>query len=152
MKIRVFWIGKTGDGNLARLVSDYASRIERFLPLEIIEAKEPRVHDAKRIDSESEKILASLDSSDRMVLLDPVGKEWTSPQFAQMVARHMREDPRRLTFVIGGFNGVSAAVKKRADVVWSLSPLTFTHDLCRVLLLEQIYRALSTIHNHPYSR
>ncbi len=64
----------------------------------------------------------------------------------------MTEDPRRLTFVIGGFSGVSEPLKKRADVVWSLSPLTFTHDLCRVLILEQIYRALSIIHNHPYSK
>ena len=64
----------------------------------------------------------------------------------------MREDARRLTFVIGGFAGLAAEVKQRAEVLWSLSPLTFTHDLTRVLLLEQIYRALSIIHNHPYSK
>ncbi len=152
MKLRIVWIGKTKDGNISRLVSDYSSRIERFLPLEIVEVKEPRVDESKRQQAEGEKMLASLDSSDRVVVLDPRGKAWTSEQFAGVVAKHMRADPRRLTFVIGGFSGVSDALKNRADIVWSLSPLTFTHDLCRVLILEQIYRALAIIHNHPYSK
>ena len=152
MKLRVLWIGKTKDGNLTRLIDDYAARIGRFLPLEIVEAKEPRVEEAKRVAAEGEKILGSIDASDRVVILDPGGKRFSTDQFAQLVAKHMREDPRRLSFVIGGFSGLSEPLKKRADVVWSLSPLTFTHDLCRVLVLEQIYRALAIIHNHPYSK
>ena len=68
------------------------------------------------------------------------------------VASQGQPDPRRLTFVIGDFGGLPAEVKKRADVEWSLSPLTFTHELARVLLLEQLYRALSIIHNFPYSK
>ena len=152
MKLRVLWIGKTKDGNLTRLIDDYSSRIGRFLPLEIVEAKEPRVEEAKRVMAEGEKILGSIDASDRVVVLDPGGKALSTDQFAQLVAKHMREDPRRLSFVIGGFSGLSEPLKRRADVVWSLSPLTFTHDLCRVLVLEQIYRALAIIHNHPYSK
>lgn len=152
MKLRVLWIGKTKDRHLAHLVADYSSRAARFLPLDIVEVKEPRVDESKRQQAEGEKMLATLDSSDRVIVLDPGGKAWTSEQFAGVVARHMREDPRRLTFVIGGFSGVSDALKSRADIVWSLSPLTFTHDLCRVLILEQIYRALAIIHNHPYSK
>src|SRR5262245_14344935 len=122
MKLRILWIGKTEDGNLARLISDYTSRIERFLEVEIVEAKEPRVDESKRLRAEGEKLLSGIDPSDRVVLLDPAGKSWTSQQFAQFFGKHMREDNRRLTFVIGGFSGASDAVKHRADVVWSLTP------------------------------
>jgi 23S rRNA (pseudouridine1915-N3)-methyltransferase len=152
VKLRVIWIGKTKDAALAHLVTDYLSRIAKFLPIEIVELKDPRVAEAVRIRAEGEKILNAIDTSDRVVVLDPSGKTWTSQNFAAVVSRHMREDPRRLTFVIGGYSGISPEVTKRADITWSLSPLTFTHDLCKVLLLEQLYRALSIIHRHPYSK
>jgi 23S rRNA (pseudouridine1915-N3)-methyltransferase len=136
MKLRVVWVGKTKNRNLTGLCSDYIDRIRHFLPLEVSE----------------QKALKNFDPSDRVVMLDPKGKSWTSEQLAQFVQEHMTSDPRRLTFVIGDFAGLPREVKKRADVLWSLSPLTFTHDLTRVLLLEQIYRALSIIHHLPYSK
>src|SRR5262245_10597644 len=152
MKLRVLWIGKTRDAHLNFLINDYIARIRRFLSIEVVETKEVRVDESKRLRAEGEKLLSAIDSADRLILLDPAGKTWTSPQFAQFVGKHMREDARRLTFVIGGFSGVSDDVTRRADVRWSLTPLTFTHDLCRVLVLEQLYRALTIIHNHPYSK
>jgi 23S rRNA (pseudouridine1915-N3)-methyltransferase len=152
MKLRILWIGKTRDAHLNSLINDYLTRIRRFLPIEVVETKEVRADESKRLRAEGEKLLAAIDSTERVVLLDPAGKTWTSPQFAQFVGKHMREDARRLTFVIGGFSGVSDDVTRRADVRWSLTPLTFTHDLCRVLVLEQIYRALTLIHGHPYSK
>jgi len=152
MKLRVLWIGKTRDAHLNSLIKDYIARIRRFLPIEVVETKEAHADESKRLRAEGEKLLSLIDSTDRVVLLDPSGKTWTSPQFAQFVGKHMREDARRLTFVIGGFSGVSDDVTRRADVRWSLTPLTFTHDLCRVLVLEQLYRALTIIHNHPYSK
>jgi len=139
LKLRIVWVGKTKNPQQAKLCEDYIGRIRHFLRLEIAEVKEA-------------KLLAELDSSDRVVALDPKGKSWTSEQFAKFVQQHMTSDPRSLTFVIGDFAGLPSEVKKRADVQWSLSPLTFTHDLTRVLLLEQIYRALSIIHNLPYSK
>ena len=139
MKLRIVWVGKTKNPQQAKLCEDYIGRIRHFLRLEIAEVKEA-------------KLLAELASSDRVVALDPKGKQWTSDQFAKFVQQHMTSDPRSLTFVIGDFAGLPPEVKKRADVQWSLSPLTFTHDLTRVLLLEQIYRALSIIHNLPYSK
>jgi 23S rRNA (pseudouridine1915-N3)-methyltransferase len=139
LKLRIVWVGKTKNPQQATLCEDYIGRIRHFLRLEIAEVKEA-------------KLLAELDSSDRVVALDPKGKSWTSEQFAKFVQQHMTSDPRSLTFVIGDFAGLPSEVKKRADVQWSLSPLTFTHDLTRVLLLEQIYRALSIIHNLPYSK
>ena len=139
MKLRVIWVGKTKNPHVAKLCEDYAERIKHLLPLEIAEVKEA-------------KLVAALDASDRVVALDPKGIPWTSDQFAKFIQKHMTSDPRRLTFVIGDYAGLPPNVKKRADVQWSLSPLTFTHDLTRVLLLEQIYRALSIIHNFPYAK
>lgn len=135
MKVRVVWIGKTKDPQLAKLCADYISRIKHFLPLEVVDAKKPK-----------------LSASDRIVALDPRGHSFTSEQFAGLIQKHMTSDPRPLTFIIGDYAGLSTEMKKRADVLWSLSPLTFTHDLTRVLLLEQIYRALSIIHNFPYAK
>ena len=139
MKLRIVWVGKTKNPQIARLSTDYATRIKHFLPLEIAEVKE-------------QKILSALDGSDRVVVLDPNGKSWSSEQLAKFLQQHMASDPRRLTFVIGDFGGLSPQVKDRADVQWSLSALTFTHELARVLLLEQLYRALTIIHNLPYSK
>ena len=139
MKLRVVWVGKTKNPPLAKLCDDYISRIRHFLPLEIADVKQA-------------KLLAALDDSDRVVVLDPKGKSWTSDQLAKFIQQHMTSDPRRLTFVIGDYAGLPPDVKKRADVQWSLSPLTFTHDMTRLLLLEQIYRALAIIHNFPYSK
>jgi 23S rRNA (pseudouridine1915-N3)-methyltransferase len=136
MKVRVVWVGKTKTPHLAKICEDYIARIRHFLPIEICVVK----------------ALRELDPSDRIVVLDPNGKSWTSEQFAKFVQQHMTSDPRRLTFVIGDYAGLPDEVKKRADVQWSLSPLTFTHDLTRVLLLEQLYRALSIIRNLPYSK
>ena len=135
MKLRVVWIGKTKDPSTAKLCADYTARIKHFLPLEVAEVKELK-----------------LDPSDRIVALDPNGKSWTSHGFAKFLQQHMTSDPRRLTFLIGDYSGLSEVVRKKADVLWSLSPLTFTHDLTRVLLLEQIYRALTIINNLPYAR
>src|SRR5262249_5898698 len=109
--------------------------IKHFLPLDISEVKEFK-----------------LEPSDRIVALDPKGKSWTSEGFAKFLQQHMTSDPRRLTFVIGDYDGLPEPVKKRADVLWSISPLTLTHDLTRVFLLEQIYRALTIIKNLPYSK
>ena len=139
MKLRIIWVGKTKNPHITQLSTDYADRIKHFLPLEIAEVKE-------------QKIMAALDAPDRVVVLDPNGKSWTSAQVAKFLQQHMTSDPRRLTFVIGDFAGLSPEIKKRADVQWSLSTLTFTHELARVLLLEQLYRALSIIHNLPYSK
>ena len=139
MKLRIVWVGKTKNPHTARLCEDYIGRIKHFLPLEISEVKE-------------QKMLSALDASDRVAVLDPKGEFWTSDQLAKFLRQHMTSDPRRLTFVVGDYAGVPAEVKKRADIQWSLSPLTFTHDLTRVLLLEQLYRALSIIHNFPYSK
>src|SRR3989442_1511559 len=106
MKLRVVWVGKTKDPQLAKLCADYIGRIQHFLPLEITDVKQA-------------KLLAALDGGDRVVVLDPKGKSWTSDQFAKFIQQHMTSDPRRLTFVIGDYGGLPPDVRKRADVQWS---------------------------------
>jgi 23S rRNA (pseudouridine1915-N3)-methyltransferase len=152
MKLRVVWLGKTRDPHLAALAGDFKSRIGHSLPIEITELKDVKTGGERRLENEAAKILAALDASDRVILLDAKGPMWSSSQLAAFLGKHMSEEQRRLTFVIGGYGGTTASVQKRADRLWSLSPLTFTHEMARVLVLEQIYRALANLNNHPYSK
>jgi len=153
MKLRIVWLGKTRDPHLASLAKDFAARIEHSLSIEITELKDVKSGDGeRRLQDEASRILATLDASDRVVLLDASGSMWSSSQLAEFLGKHMNGEQRRLTFVIGGFGGTAESVRKRADRKWSLSPLTFTHDMTRVLVLEQLYRALAILKNHPYSK
>jgi 23S rRNA (pseudouridine1915-N3)-methyltransferase len=153
MKLRVVWIGKTRSKELSSLIDDFRQRLRRFAALDITEVRDPKAgDDARQLAAEEERLLAALDSNDRVVVLDAAGQVWTSQQLAQFVGRHLGSDPRRLTFVIGGYGGMGDKVKARAEVRWSLSPLTFTHEMTRVLIVEQLYRAMCILKNHPYSK
>jgi 23S rRNA (pseudouridine1915-N3)-methyltransferase len=153
VKLRVIWIGKTKDAGLAHLASDLLQRLKRFVPVEITELKDPRTGDDRRqLVAEQEKLLAAIDDGDRVIALDVTGKTWTSPQLATFVGKHLDNDPRRLTFVIGGYGGLTQTVRDRAERLWSLSSLTFTHEMTRVIVIEQLYRAMCILKNHPYSK
>jgi 23S rRNA (pseudouridine1915-N3)-methyltransferase len=153
MKIRVLWLGKTRNAHLAAVCEDFIGRTRHFIGIDILQQKEPRIRDeAKRIEIEGERLLESITASDYVVVLDPMGQTYTSGEFAKFLGQHMSGNPRDLAFVVGGHAGLSAPVKERADRLWSLSALTYSHDLARTVLLEQIYRALTMLHNHPYAR
>ena len=153
MKLRIVWMGKTRDPHLSALAKDFAVRIAHSLPIEVTELKDVKTGDGeRRLHDEAVRILGALDANDRVVLLDAGGPMWSSSQLAEFLGRHMNADQRRLSFVIGGYGGVADSVRKRADQKWSLSPLTFTHDMTRVVVLEQLYRALAILNNHPYSK
>ena len=153
MKLRVVWIGKTRSKELSTLIDDFVERLRRFVPIDITEIRDPKAGDDQRqMAAEEERLLAALDSNDRVVVLDAAGQSWSSPQLAQFLGKHLGSDPRRLTFVIGGYGGLSEDLKARAELKWSLSPLTFTHEMTRVLVVEQLYRAMCILNNHPYSK
>ena len=138
---------------LASVCKDFLGRAAHFIPIEVSEVKEPRIADEKkRIAVEGERVLAAVNPSDFVVALDPLGKTYTSVEFSQFLGKHMSNNPRDLAFIVGGHAGLSDRVKERADLLWSLSSLTYSHDLARAVLLEQLYRALTIIHNHPYAR
>ncbi len=153
MKLKVIWVGRNKSAELAHVCEEFVGRIRRFVPLEVIEIKDPRVtNEKKRTEVEGEGILSALDKPAFAIALDPNGRTYDSSGFSKFLDKHMTEDSRNLAFVVGGHNGLSEGVKKRADELFSLSDLTFSHDLARLVLLEQLYRALSIIRNHPYAR
>ena len=152
-KFRVVWVGKTKNPHLAAVCEDFAQRIRRFLGFEIVEAREPRVaEEPGRITAEGERILAALAPTDFVVILDAEGRTHTSLSFARFLNSHMTESPRNLVFVIGGYGGLAPKVRKRQDESLSLSRLTYSHDMARAVLLEQIYRGLTIVRNLPYAR
>jgi len=154
VKISLLWVGKTRNAHLRSLIEDYWKRLEHFCELSLREVPPVKSENAKgRLAiSEGEKLLARIDASDHVVLLDSTGKSLTTEKFAVWLCRHRDQSTRSLVFVIGGHEGLSESVKRRADFCLSLSPLTFTHEMARCFLLEQIYRAFSVIQGFPYHK
>jgi 23S rRNA (pseudouridine1915-N3)-methyltransferase len=146
MKFRFIWIGKTKNKNWLALQDDYLQRLGRFVKFEITELKDG----AK--DSEGKKILESLSANSFLCVLDVVGKELSSPDLAKKIENLQNESVKEITFVIGGFAGLSAEVIDKADFSLSLSRLTLTHEAARVVLTEQLYRAFTIINNFPYQK
>ena len=153
MKIHFVWIGKTKDRHCAALTAEYLDRIKRFAGCEVSELKEQSGGDETRvIVAESVKLLGAIEKDDFVVLLDERGRELASPQLADFISARQQAGNKRLAFVIGGFAGVSDAVKQRADLQLSLSRMTLTHELARVILTEQIYRAFTLLAGLPYHK
>ena len=136
------------------LIEDYWTRLGHFCELSLREVQPVKSEAAKgRLATlEGEKLLARVDASDYLVLLDSTGKSLTTEKFAAWLCKHRDQSTRNLVFVIGGHEGLSEAVQHRADLAISLSALTFTHEMARCLLLEQIYRAFSVIQGFPYHK
>ena len=137
---------------------DYARRMPREMPLALTELKpeargdKPGAGAVSRIlEQEARRIEEALPKAALTVVLDETGKTVSTRQLADCLTR-WRDDGRDVTFVIGGADGTAARLKKSADWLWSLSPLTLPHGLVRVVLAEQLYRAASIIGNHPYHR
>lgn len=153
MRLRVIWTGKTKDAHLRALVDDYLKRLSHFARCEISEFRESPVSQKRAgIDKDSKRISDGLREGAVNVLLDPEGAEWTSQQLAKEIQRWQDNGAKEVAFIVGGPNGVSAELLKRADKHWSLSRLTLTHEMSRVVLLEQLYRAYTIIHGLPYQK
>jgi 23S rRNA (pseudouridine1915-N3)-methyltransferase len=153
MRLRVIWTGKTKDAHLRALIDDYLKRLSHFVKCEVSEFREsPRSGKAMGIDRESKRISDGLHEGAVNVLLDAEGSEWTSKQLAKEIASWQGSGMKEVTFIVGGPNGVSAELAARAGKRWSLSRLTLTHEMSRVVLLEQLYRAYTIIHGLPYQK
>src|SRR5262245_52215364 len=124
MRLHFVWIGKTKERHCAALVADYLTRLARFTPCEVSELREPSGSSVEQrvIAWEGEKILTAVERDDFVVLLDEQGRQFSSPALAEFVSARQQASVKRLAFIIGGFAGVSAEVKKRASLLWSLSP------------------------------
>ncbi|HEU0185964.1 MAG TPA: 23S rRNA (pseudouridine(1915)-N(3))-methyltransferase RlmH [Blastocatellia bacterium] len=153
MKLHFVWIGKTRDRACAELIADYLGRIKRFVHYEVSELKEQSSADEKRmITAEGRKLISAIERDDFVALLDEKGGEYDSSQFAEFIAKRQETGTKRLAFVIGGFAGVSDEVKHRAHLRLSLSRMTLTHELARVVLTEQVYRAFTLLAGSPYHK
>ena len=145
MKIVVLSVGKEKDEVSASLLSHFQIRIIRYLPLEWLYVQ----HDVTK-EKEGEKILSLLKKEDYVVLLDEKGKDIKSEALADLIETRMVDSVRRMVFIIGGAYGASKSVEERANYVWKLSSLVFPHMLVRVIVLEQLYRALTIIKGEKY--
>jgi 23S rRNA (pseudouridine1915-N3)-methyltransferase len=146
-------MGKTKDAHLRALADDYLKRLSRFVKCEIAEFGDSRSGEKKTdIARDSKRISDGLHEGAVNVLLDPQGIEWTSEQLAEEVQRWQDGGTKELTFIIGGPNGVSSELSASVSKRWSLSQLTLTHEMARVVLLEQLYRAYTIIHGLPYQK
>lgn len=153
MRLRFIWIGKTKSEHLRALVDDYVERLRRFVRCEIHELREStRGGRGEGIEDEGKRIIGALRSDSHVVLLDVEGREWSSIELASEIEKWQVGGRREVAFILGGHDGVSKSVVSRADLCWSLSRLTLTHEMARVVLAEQLYRGYTIIHGLPYQK
>jgi len=152
MKLRFIWPGKTKDEHLRALVGEYLKRLQRFVRCEVIETREVAGSNPAGVQKESQRILDAIPANSLMVLLDVKGRESTSHQLADEVRGWENNSVKEVAIVIGGQDGFSSAVAERANHRWRLSRLTLTHEMARVLVLEQVYRAYTINRGLPYQK
>jgi len=155
MKLQFVWVGKTKSAPIRVLVSDYLDRISKYVAVETIELRDrtDAGSDTRRIiDKEAEDILSRTAGTSLFIALDERGRELDSRALATLIEKHRVDGTRQITFVIGGHAGLSDTVRERSDIVLALSRMTLTHELARVMLTEQIYRAFAIIHDLPYQK
>jgi 23S rRNA (pseudouridine1915-N3)-methyltransferase len=152
MKLRFIWPGKTKDERLRSLIDEYTKRLSRFTRCEVVEVKESRTRDAAAINKESLRIFEAIGNSSVAVLLDLNGREWSSQELASQVQRWENDAVKELAIVIGGPEGLSPELRSRGDVRWRLTGLTLTHEMARVLVVEQLYRAYAINRGLPYQK
>lgn len=154
MRVRLIWVGKTKNEHLRALTEDYLKRLGRFVRCEVTELKEsasgePRIC----LDEEGKRIKGALASEPFTVLLDVEGDaQWSSTELAATFERWQEQGLKDVAFVVGGHLGVSTEIKSRAHLRWSLSRLTLTHEMARVVLAEQLYRAQTIMRGLPYQK
>jgi 23S rRNA (pseudouridine1915-N3)-methyltransferase len=150
LKLRVIWVGKSRETWLKEALSDYAGRIRRYIPLDLGEVREEKGAAAEEMRRrECERLEKQIPSNATLILLDELGEQLDSPGLASLIGRQRDTVGADLVFVIGGAYGFSDAFRRRGRLL-SLSPMTFTHQMVRLFLLEQIYRAFTILNNEPY--
>lgn len=154
MKISLFVIGKTDNNFFAEAFKEYQKRLTHYINFEYIEI--PDVKNTKNMSEEQQKVKESesfikcINPGDYIVLLDEKGKEYTSMKFAEYIEKKMHSIPKRLVFLIGGPYGFSEEIYKLSNEKLTLSKMTFSHQMVRVIFVEQLYRAFTIINNEPY--
>ncbi|OWY24446.1 23S rRNA (pseudouridine(1915)-N(3))-methyltransferase RlmH [Sphingobacteriales bacterium UPWRP_1] len=152
MKITLLLTGKTTEKYIDEGVKTYETRVKRYLSFEIVALPEARNLANPDVIRSKEAIsqLAAIDNADYLILLCERGKQHTSQQFAANLQQFMNRSTKHVKFLIGGAYGFAPAMYERANEQISLSSLTFSHQLVRLVFMEQLYRAFTILHNEPY--
>ena len=154
MKIILLTVGKTNDVHLIKLQEDYQNRLKFYIPFETVTI--PELKNTKnlsvneQLEKEADLILKQLDLGDEVILLDDKGKQFTSVGFSEYLSKKMISSVKRTIFVVGGPYGFSEHVYKRANGKISLSAMTFSHQMIRLIFVEQVYRAMTILKGEPY--
>ena len=153
MKISVLSVGKMKDPGLRALSEIYRERLSHHLPVEDLEVgKEKRGTPAKVVGQEGEALLGAVAPGALVIAMTEEGKNLSSVEVAEKMQEWMVEGRQEVAFLIGGAHGLSREVKRASDMKWSLSAMTFPHDVARMLLWEQLYRAMTIIRGEPYHK
>jgi 23S rRNA (pseudouridine1915-N3)-methyltransferase len=140
VKLFLYFEGKPRDEHANKFAAEFLKRASRYFPCESREIQTDRFD------------LFAVHSSAFKVMLDPAGRTFDSEGFARQIVDKQRQNARDIVFFVGGADGLPGQWKSKADLLLSLSPMTFPHELARAILAEQIYRAAAILHGHPYAR
>lgn len=152
MKISFTCIGKTNEGYINEGITMYMKRIQRYTEFNLFTTPEARKglnHEQQKIE-EGQIILKKTTPEDFLILLDEKGHEMESVQFASYIEKHLLQSTKRIVFVVGGPYGFSSEIYNRANFKISLSKMTFSHQLVRLIFVEQLYRSFTIIRGEPY--
>jgi 23S rRNA (pseudouridine1915-N3)-methyltransferase len=150
MKIILLAVGKLRSAQLRDICADYVERLQRYGPAEVLEIKASESGSPdQRILQEGERLLSALQPSDHVVVLDERGKQWSSVELCEALKNWELRSVRRVAFVLGGAYGIAQEVKRKGTLL-SLSKMTLPHELCRAVILEQLYRARTIQRGEPY--
>lgn len=155
MRVKLLVVGIPKNTHVRALAADYLQRLARYANVEATFVKEERSGgppSTRTPTREERRLLDRLTTRDFVVVLDATGRMMTSPELSQFLAVRASSPASVTVFIIGGPEGLGPHLKERADLVLSLSPMTFPHELCLVLVLEQLYRAFTILKGEPYHR
>lgn len=154
MKITILVVGKTDNGFIYQGVEEYLKRLKRYVRIEVNVIQDIKNSKSLSIEQliqkEEDSIVQAIGSSNEIILLDERGKEYTSVELSQMIESKMVSGTKDLVFLIGGAYGVSDTVKKRIKAQMAVSKMTYSHQMVRLILVEQLYRAMTIIRGEPY--
>ena len=154
MKIKLLAIGKTDDKHLLQLIDVYQKRLQHYIKFEmeiLPDIKNVKnLSEAQQKEKEGELVLKKLQNTDELILLDDKGKQFTSIEFSQYLQKKMNSGIKQLVLLIGGPYGFSEPIYKKASGKISLSKMTFSHQMIRLFIVEQVYRGFTILKNEPY--
>ncbi|MDG1697745.1 MAG: 23S rRNA (pseudouridine(1915)-N(3))-methyltransferase RlmH [Polaribacter sp.] len=154
MKIKLLAIGKTDNTQLIKLIDEYQNRLKHYIKFEleiIADLKNvKKISEIQQKQKEGELILSKLQKTDHLILLDEKGQHFTSIEFSKYLQKKMNMGLKQLVLVIGGPYGFSEAVYKKSTGKIALSKMTFSHQMIRLFIVEQLYRGFSILKNEPY--